>query len=378
MVLVAIGAVLADAAMSANRMYSQVKLARASLDAGVESLVVGDEPAATLKALRDAESQAASASALGSGFSIRTMGWVPVIGDNFSAGRHMADAIAAEAEAALDLRPTAKALDWTSIRVPGTGGPLSLVNAHALNKYYDSMERVASTLGSATADLRAARPGGLLLPSVSRGYEDILGSLQRRANLMTDFVAASVVAEWISTTGPYAVEITDAQAAVSGRAPIFATGTLIGRGGVLRLNRLQPGSAPPSANAAGVIRIDVAALSDLLWISGPLETRFAVAPSPLRPEMTPNRDGVLSADDIASVWTALTNAGSPDQTAQARADLVYGVLSALLGSRPSTEAFAIGMARCLRAGTLHISISDEGLRPPGLRPFLDRLQSPRD
>src|SRR2546429_2364221 len=75
-----------DAVRSANRMLGGIKDARAQLDDGAESVVVGD-PGASVPRFNSAAADAAGAVAASEHPSIRLLGLFPVLGPNIRATR---------------------------------------------------------------------------------------------------------------------------------------------------------------------------------------------------------------------------------------------------------------------------------------------------
>ena len=375
-----------DAARSANRMLSGIKDARAQLDDGAESVVVGD-PEASIPKFNSAAAEADRAVAASDHPSIRLLGLFPVLGPNIRATRAVAIAEGDSARAGLVMAQAAKLLGWNNILIPGASrvGDVDLDKIRAATPKIDG---VARQLQAALTELASAG-GSHLIGTVASGYQDVIVALQRRVALSQDLrTVVHLLPAMLGGEGQrrylVAVESLGQPKATGGL--ITAEGVLSAEKGRIELGRLSPASseletstvspdlptdAPAMLQAAqhdglgaldGVIVIDSVALEDLLWMTG------AVSPAVLHNPVTMD-SGVEVLEKRLYLGTDARQANA------AHAEVSQAALGGFLLRRPSMEAFAIGLADAISQRHLEIwstSTQDQrGLKDLGVTGAFD-------
>ena len=330
-----------DAVRSANRMLGGIKDARAQLDDGAESVVVGD-PGASVPRFNSAAADAAGAVAASEHPSIRLLGLFPVLGPNIRATRAVATA-------------------------EGDSARAGLVMADKIRAATPKIDGVARQLQAALTELASAG-GSHLIGTVASGYQDVIVALQRRVALSQDLrTVFHLLPAMLGGEGQrrylVAVESLSQPRATGGL--ITAEGVLSSEKGRIELGRLTaasselqasavspdlPTDAPAMIQAAqhdglgaldGVIVIDSVALEDLLWMTGP------VSPAALHNPVT--------MDSGLDVLEKRLYLGTDARQANAaHAEVSQAALEGFLLRRPSMEALAIGLADAISQRHLEI------------------------
>jgi hypothetical protein len=358
LVIVVIALVSLDAVRSARRILSGIKDARAQLDLGAESVVVGD-PNASMPQFDAAVASADAAVAASKHPAIRLLGLLPVLGPNVRATRAVATAEGDAARAGLTMVEAAKLLGWDNILIPGAArvGNVDLGKIRAASPKIDG---VARQLEAALTALRSAG-GGRLVDTVASGYQDVLVALERRVVLAEDLrTVFHLLPAMLGGEGErrylVAVESLGKPRATGGL--ISTEGILTAQNGHVELGRLAPASselaasnvspdlptdAPAMLRAAqhdglgsldGVMLIDSVGLEDLLWMTGP------VSPAALHNPVT--------MDSGVDVLERRLYTGTDARSAAvAQTGVSAEILKGFLGRRPSMEAFAIGLAQAI-------------------------------
>ncbi|MDP9297696.1 MAG: DUF4012 domain-containing protein [Actinomycetota bacterium] len=359
LLIVVIALVSLDAVRSARRILSDIKDARAQLDLGAESVVVGD-PNASIPQFNAAVASADGAVAASKRPAIRLLGLLPVLGPNVRATRAVATAEGDAARAGLTMAEAAKLLGWDNISIPGAArlGDVDLGKIRAATPKIDG---VARQLEAALTALRSAGGGGHLVDTVASGYQDVLVALQRRVVLAEDLrTVFHLLPAMLGGEGErrYLVAIESLGKPRATGGLISAEGVLTAQDGHVELGRLAPASsemavsnvspdlptdAPAMLRAAqhdglgalnGVILIDSVGLEDLLWMTGP------VSPAVLHNPVTMD-----SGVDVLE--RRLYTGTDARAAAAAHAEVSAEILRGFLDRRPSMEAFAIGLAQAI-------------------------------
>ena len=344
-----------DAARSARTMLTGIKGARNALDAGAESVVVGD-PDGAQPQLREAAARADEAVAASNRVSVKLLALLPVVGPNVRTTRAVATAIGDSARAGLTMADADKLLTWDNIQIPGAKsvGNVDLAKIQAATPKVDS---VARQLQDALGRLQGAG-GGRLIGAVASGYRDALVTLQRRvalANNLRDVF--HLLPGMLGGQGRkrYLVAVQSLGIPRATGGLISSTGVLTAQAGRLTLGRLRPASramaatnvspdlptdAPVMLKVAkaaglgtldGVILTDSVGLEDMLWMVG------RVSPADLHNPLTMD-----SGAEVLERRIFLGTDGA--RAASTHAGVSGAVLDGFLARRPSMEAFAIGMA----------------------------------
>jgi hypothetical protein len=356
--LLVLGVFGVDAVRSASSMFEGIRSARSSLDAGAESLFVGD-PRSAIVELAAAADEADAAVSTSERPSMRLLGLLPIVGQNVRATRAVATAIGDCARAGIVMGDAAESLGWNSILLPGARS-IGHVNVPKIRRATLTVDDVSSRLQDALDRLRAAGSGDLFGP-VASGYHDALVALERRVALTTDLGEVfHLLPPMFGGEGArrylLGVESLDIPRGTGG--VISSIGVLAADHGHLTLTGLQPApdvfartnaspdfptDAPAMLEAArfaglgsldGVILVDSVGLQDMLWMTGPVSTVFLKRP--------------VTMDTGVNVLERKLFLGTDaDLATQRQADVSDAVLDGFLAQRPSLEAFTIGMAQAI-------------------------------
>ena len=172
-----------DAAVSAHRMLGAISAARLHLIDGGNSVVTGDPDVAT------AAFQAAGRSALealgdADRPGVRLLQGLPIVGDNVTAAKAVAQAQVDTASAGLTMADAARTMDWNTILLPTTTS-LGHVDLAEVRRATPQLESVATQLQTALNRLELAG-GGHLIGPVAAGYDNAVTTLTREAALAAD------------------------------------------------------------------------------------------------------------------------------------------------------------------------------------------------
>lgn len=368
-ILVAVVILALDAGLSARRMFRGISVARSDLIDGGTAVVTGD-PAASIPYFKAADLAADSAVAAAGHPGIRLLSGLPWIGDNIRAVRAVAVASGGTARAGLTMADAAISLGWDDLRLPGTTA-LGDVDLTAVATATPKFDAVAAQLDDALSRLETAGSRHLLGP-VAAGFNDTLAVLTRRAALAED---ASNLFHLLPRllggdgTRRYLLAVESLAQPQNPGGRVGPVGVMTATDGRLTLEPFAPASGalrnalvspdfPLDARAMlaaaaeegtrgldGVILVDTAGLQDLLWVVGDVTVTALTDP------MTQN-----NAVDALDRDVFLGNAPLPAEDQQAT--LAGGLLEAAFTRRPSTEAFATGLAEMVNGRHLALYATD--------------------
>ena len=368
-----------DAAVSAHRMLGAISSARLHLIDGGNSVVTGDPDVATA-AFRAAGLSALDALGDADRPGVRLLAGLPIVGDNVTAAKAVAQAQVDTARAGLTMADAARTMDWNTILLPTTTS-LGHIDLAEVRRATPQLESVATQLQTALNRLELAG-GGHLIGPVAAGYDNAVTTLGRTAALAADARDLARVAPPLfggQGIRRYLVAVGSLAQPFGPSGRVGPVGVLTARHGTLTLEPFSPADpsigdaatspdAPTSAEAMltaaeasgfdhldGVFLMDTVGLQDLLWMVGDVDTdAWDTALSRW------NAVQVLDADVLQG-----TNATAADVQ---QATIAGDVLTTGLTRHPSTEAFGTGSAEMVAGRHLVIYARD-----PAVQTLLSRL-----
>jgi hypothetical protein len=346
-----------DAVWAGRSMFRGISAARSELTEGTVAVVTGDPDAAASSFERAAEA-ADSALAADAHPSISLASRLPWLGDNLDAVEAVAEASRSTAEAGLAMVEAARILGWNDVRIPAAEA-IGDVDLAALERAVPVLDDVATELGDAAVRLEDAATGRLFGP-VAAGFDDAVETLRRRARIALDarelvrvlqrFLGADGERRYllaVQTLGrPQGVggevDLIGVVTAVDGtmrlEAPLTPAGELFTGTTATTDGRSAGENLLAAAGSSGLGDLDGVLLTDSLWLADALWTTGTAD--------IPGRRLPLNSDQAPDMLERGVFKGSSATAAEARrAEIATAIVESYLARRPSTEAFAIALAR---------------------------------